>query len=259
MKSFLKQSLLLFGLAMPFVLNARKNKKEKDFFEVIVYHFVNDTQSLVIEGYLEKDLLPSLHRQALTVGVFKPIANDTAVDKKIFVIVRHSSWNNILTDQKRLSADTASVYAAYLNAVYNAAPFSRKEVMLAEAFPMAPKLTLPKLTAPKNERVYEFRSYESATEKLHHNKVQMFNEGGEVALFSRLNFNPIFYASVIAGSRMPNLIYMTSFESLDDRNEHWKTFGSDPEWKRLLSLPEYQNNVSKADIILMRALPFSDY
>ena len=131
--------------------------------------------------------------------------------------------------------------------------------MLAEAFPMAPKLTLPKLTAPKNERVYEFRSYESATEKLHRNKVQMFNEGGEVALFSRLNFNPIFYASVIAGSRMPNLIYMTSFESLDDRNEHWKTFGSDPEWKRLLSLPEYQNNVSKADIILMRALPFSDY
>src|SRR5205085_2266819 len=104
-----------------------------------------------------------------------------------------------------------------------------------------------------------WRSYESATEKLHRNKVNMFNEGGEVALFARLNFNAVFYAAVIAGSRMPNLIYMTSFENLNDRNEHWKIFGADPEWKKISSMPEYQNNVSKADIILMKALPFSDY
>ena len=87
----------------------------------------------------------------------------------------------------------------------------------------------------------------------------MFNQGGEIALFQRLNFNAIFYSAVISGSRMPNLMYMTSFENMDDRNAHWKTFGSDPEWKKLSALPEYQNNVSRNETILMRALPFSDY
>ena len=32
---------------------------------------------------------------------------------------------------------------------------------------------------------------------------------------------------------MPNLMYMTSFENKAARDEHWKTFGSDPEWKKL--------------------------
>ena len=67
------------------------------------------------------------------------------------------------------------------------------------------------------------------------------------------------YAEVIAGGNMPNLIYMTSFENLADRDAHWKTFGNDPEWKKLSSDPIYQHNVSKIDIILMKAASYSDY
>jgi hypothetical protein len=87
----------------------------------------------------------------------------------------------------------------------------------------------------------------------------MFNEGGEVALFKRLNFNAVFYGDVIAGSRMPNLMYMTSFENMTERDAHWKTFSDDPEWKALSSRTEYQNNVSKIDINLLRATDYSDF
>jgi hypothetical protein len=87
----------------------------------------------------------------------------------------------------------------------------------------------------------------------------MFNEGDEIGLFSRLKFNAVFYADVLSGSRMPNLMYMTSFENMDERNAHWKSFSSDPQWKRLSSMPEYQHNVAKLDIILLNALPFSDF
>ena len=87
----------------------------------------------------------------------------------------------------------------------------------------------------------------------------MFNEGGEVDLFKRLNFNAVFYAEVIAGSSMPNLMYMTSFENKADRDAHWKTFVDDAEWKKLSGDPMYQHNVSKADIVLMRAAEYSDY
>jgi hypothetical protein len=133
------------------------------------------------------------------------------------------------------------------------------EKILLQSFPLAPFLILPKLLSSPKDKVYELRSYESATEKIFQNKVQMFNEGGEIDLFKRLNFNAVFYASVIAGSHMPNLMYMTSFENMADRDEHWKSFGSAPEWKKLSALPEYQNNVSKNTIVFLHATTYSDY
>jgi hypothetical protein len=87
----------------------------------------------------------------------------------------------------------------------------------------------------------------------------MFNEGGEVGLFKRLNFNAVFYAQVLAGNKMPNLMYMTTFENMQDREAHWKAFGDDPFWKKLSSLPEYQHNVSHADIIFLHPVAYSDF
>jgi hypothetical protein len=248
-------------MTLPLLVAAQKKsrKSEKDFYEVTVYHFTKDSQATTISNYLEKEFIPALHARHLVAGVFHPIANDTAADKKIFVIVQHASWNDIVTENKKLNTNSENIYAPYHEALYSAPPYARKELMIAEAFPMATKLSLPKLSAPKTDRIYEWRSYESPTDEKFLNKVKMFNEGGAVALFKRLNFNAIFYASVVAGGRMPNLIYMTSFENLEDRNSHWKTFSADAEWKKLSSLPEYQNNVSKADIILMKAYPYSDF
>jgi len=127
------------------------------------------------------------------------------------------------------------------------------------AFEKMPHPALPQLSAPKAERVYELRSYESPTEQYHISKVQMFNAGGEVSLFKRLNFNAVFYADVLAGSHMPNLMYMTTFNSKADRDAHWKTFGSDPEWKALSAKPEYQHNVSKAEITFLHPTDYSDF
>ena len=86
----------------------------------------------------------------------------------------------------------------------------------------------------------------------------MFNEGGEVTLFKRLGFNAVFYGEVLSGSRMPNLMYMTTFENQASRDEHWKAFSNDPEWKKLSSMPEYQNNVSKINIYFVYPTEYSD-
>lgn len=119
-----------------------------------------------------------------------------------------------------------------------------------------------KSTLKKNnpdERIFEFRSYESASEIMHLKKVHMFNEGKEIRLFARLNFNAIFYGKVLAGARMPNLIYMTSFNNKADRDAHWKAFGDDAYWKKISTSPEYLNTVSKSDIILMKAKEYADF
>ena len=87
----------------------------------------------------------------------------------------------------------------------------------------------------------------------------MFNEGGEIDLFKRLNFNPVFYSEVIAGSKMPNLMYMTTFENMAERDAYRKAFGDDPFWKKLSAMTEYQNNVLKIDIIFLYPADYSDF
>jgi NIPSNAP len=255
-------AIVLLICCAPTYLLAGTEKDKREYYQVTLWHFKDAEQKKEIDDYLENALLPALHRLDIkNVGVFTPIANDTVADKKIYIIIAIKSLQQVTDMPDKLLKDEVFQFAAkkYMDAVYTNPPFTRMENILLHAFPKAPAFNLPQLNGPKAERIYEFRSYESATEKLYHNKVQMFNEGGEVALFKRLNFNAAFYAEVIAGSSMPNLIYMTSFENMADRDAHWKTFGADPEWKKLSSDPIYQHNVSKADIILMKAAGYSDY
>lgn len=258
----LSKILFLFLLSIPIFAFAEQDKKPGEFYQITVYHFSTAEQQQLIEQYLKDAYVPALHRQKIkNVGVFTLIANDTAKDKRIYVIIPLKSLQQFSEITTRLISDNdfQSNGKPYLDVAYKTPPYSRIENILAQAFPLAPFLNLPTLTGPRNERVYELRSYESATEKIFANKVKMFNEGGEIALFKQLNFNAVFYSSVIAGGNMPNLMYMTSFENMADRDAHWKSFGSAPEWKKMSGLPEYQNNVSKNTALFLRSTAYSDY
>ena len=233
----------------------------REFYQLSVYHFNNEAQEKVIDNYLQNAFIPAMHRMKITkIGVFKPLANDTATDKRVYVLLPVQSLDMIIKIPSKIQADKAylSAGAEYLDAVYSTPPYARMETILLQAFSLAPKMQLPSLKSAKKDRVYELRSYESATEKIYKNKVQMFNQGDEIGLFKRLNFNAVFYGEVLAGCKMPNLMYMTSFENMDDRNAHWKTFSADSAWKKLLAMPEYKNNVSHIDITLMYPTDYSD-
>lgn len=232
------------------------------FYRMVVFHFKSTDQEKAIDKYLEISLLPAWHRtQAGSIGVFKPIANDTSVDRRIYVLFPQKLANHFLQWETDLEKD--SVYqisaANFLSAPFDQPPFERMESILLTPFKFAPKLQLPKLITAKSEHIYELRSYESATPSLFNSKVHMFNEGKEMALFQQLNFNAVFYGSVWSGAHMPNLMYLTSFNNMADHDAHWKAFGEAPEWKRMSSLPEYEHTISHMDIILMHAAPYSDY
>lgn len=238
-----------------------QKRDDREFYQLTVYYYANTGQEQKLDTYLQDALLPALHRAKIAqVGVFKAISNDTSSSKSLYVLLPLKSLDMLGKLEAALAADKEYQQkgADYINALYNFPVYTRKETILAKAFALAPKMQTPQLTAPKSERVYELRSYEGASEKIFKNKVQMFNEGGEIALFKRLGFNAIFYSEVIAGAKMPNLMYMTSFENKADRDAHWKSFGSDPEWKKISSMPEYQNNVSHIDIIFLRPAEYSD-
>lgn len=234
----------------------------RSYYAIQVYHVATADQMALVDNFLKTAYLPALHRNGVaTVGVFKPVDNDTASDKRIVVFAPYSSLEQFEKTTRQLRSDITleQLSPAYVNAPYSSPAYSRYETILLQAFEKMPMWATPRLTSAKGEHIYELRSYEGPTEKLYQNKVQMFNQGGEVALFTRLNFNAVFYGSVLSGARMPNLMYMTSFENQADRDAHWKTFGNDPEWKKLSALPEYQHNVSKQDVFLMHATEYSDF
>jgi hypothetical protein len=226
-----------------------------------VYHLKNDVQIKSVDQYLENAYLPALHKTGIKkIGVFKPLTNDTAADKRIYVLIPMKTIDQIEKIDNAIwnDADHEKNGTTYLNTANNQPAFQRKESMLVKAFEKMPDFAVPNLTGSVADKIYEFRSYEGATEKLYRSKVDMFNEGGEVALFERLQFNAVFYGSVISGAQMPNLVYMTSFNNQAERDAKWKIFSADPEWKTLSAMPKYLNTVSHADIILMHATAYSD-
>ena len=234
---------------------------QREYYEIRIYHVKDAGQEGMVDRYLQQAFIPALHRSGITkVGVFKPVGNDTAADRRIYVLVPYSSIREFLRLPGQLEADRQHAQAGreYIDAPYNAPAYTRMETILLQAFTGQPQLQLPALKGPKSERIYELRSYEGPTEKLYRNKVQMFNQGDEVGIFKRLGFNAVFYAEVLSGSHMPNLMYMTTFENKASRDEHWKAFGADPDWKRLVALPEYQHNVSHSDILFLRPTAYSD-
>ena len=260
--SNMRKILLLLGCF--FVLQQlgfSQKRGDREFYQLSVYHYTTADQQQKLDTYLRDALLPALHRMKIQqIGVFKAISNDTSTSKVLYLLLPLKSLDMLGKMESALAADKEYQQkgAEYINAMYSSPVYTRMETILAKAFSLAPKLQVPQLKSPKSERVYELRSYEGASEKIFKNKVHMFNEGGEIALFKRLGFNAIFYSEVIAGAKMPNLMYMTSFENKADRDAHWKSFGSDPEWKKLSSMPEYQNNVSHIDIIFLRPAEYSD-
>jgi hypothetical protein len=232
----------------------------RTFYQLKVYHLQSQVQLERVNDYLKTAYLPAMHRAGVgKVGVFRTLKTDTG-EIKIYVIIPFQSLKDLQRLNDRLSWDKAYLSAGsdYINASYDQVPYQRIETIILQAFPGSPVLATPKLSAPKSERVYELRSYEGPTEKYHASKIKMFTLGGEIGLFKRLNFNGVFYSEVISGSHMPNLMYMTTFNNMEDRDQHWKAFGSDPEWKKLSATPEYQHNVSKADITFLCPTDYSD-
>ena len=264
MKSHYKTILNLFSFVILIIgctLASPASAAKRYYYQIKIYHYKTQAQEGRIERYLEQAYVQALHRAGIKkVGVFKPIEQDTA-DMRIYVFTPFTSLDKLTGIDKKLQADTKYLTDGedYINADFKDAPYTRIETLILRAFPGMPAPAVPSLTGNKADRVYELRSYESATEKYNFNKVRMFNDGDEVGLFKRLDFNAVFYSEVIAGAHMPNLMYMTTFNNKQDRDAHWDTFGKDAYWKALSAKAEYQHNVSHVDIVFLYPAAYSDF
>ncbi len=258
----MKYTLFTFLLAV-FLFSPRQSQgQNRQYYQIKIYTFDNAQQQEVTDGYLKNAYLPALKKLKIgPVGVLKTRPEHSEGSAKTYVLIPLKNLSQLEKITKKLAKNKPYLDAGkpYLDATYNNSPYNRIESILLQAFEEMPKMKPSAVSGPREDRIYELRSYEGASEALHQNKVEMFNKGGEVKIFEDLGFNAVFYGQVISGCHMPNLMYMTTFTDQKSRDKHWDAFRESPKWDALKKQAYYQNNVSHSDIFFLYPAEYSDY
>jgi NIPSNAP len=235
-RSFMRTTAAAVGTAAASALGAEAaEQKATEMYELRIY-----TLALAklqnIERYLSQALIPALHK--LGIGPIGAFLERVESDKvKIYLLIVHPSAESVATLPARLAADADYGQAAreYLDAKAQDPAYSRVESSLLTPIAGMPTLARPNASKP---RVLNLRIYESHNERAAAKKVEMFNTG-ELAIFRRVGLTPVFFASAVVGSAMPNLTYMLVFPDDAGRAAAWTRFRDDAEWLKLRAIPEY--------------------
>jgi hypothetical protein len=217
-----------------------------DFYLWRQYTLRNGTQPRRLSEYLQNAAVPALNRLGhKPIGVFEAVAG--VPTPTVFLMVPNASLAALAALDASLEADAQYTRdaAAYLDAPAADPAYIRQETSILGAFPKVPHLEVPAATSSKGPRLFELRTYESASERAHRAKVKMFEELGEIKIFRKVGLTPVFFARTIAGPRMPSLVYMLVHQNLADRDKNWDAFRASPDWKKVSGTPGYAD----ADIV----------
>lgn len=230
----------------------------RNYLELITYHLTNTSSAAKLDSYLEHAALPAYNRLGIgPVGVFKGVYGPAS--GSVYLLLPHPSLDSVVTTRDRLLADEdfARTGEAFLNASIDNPSYSRVESTLMAAFSRMPKVELPENHLEQPSRVFELRTYESHSLIAHKKKIEMFNEGGEIDLFRKIRFTPVFFGETLIGRDMPSLTYMLTFENMAKRDEVWDRFKAAPDWHALRDKPQYAGIVSNISDYILAPLEYS--
>jgi hypothetical protein len=211
-----------------------------DYYEQRTYQVANEAKRQLVSDYLEHAVLPALRRQGIgPVGVFTELGE--AATPAIHLLATYRSLEQFAGARLAMESDREYQTAAadYLGTQQKDPAYRRIQSSLMVAFAGMPRLTLP----GKEQRVFEWRLYESHNEAKARRKIDMFNEG-EIPIFGEAGFTPVLFSETLIGPRVPNLKYMLASPSMEAHEAHWDAFKKHPDWLAMKKLPKYRKTVS---------------
>ncbi len=230
----------------------KSEKSKRQYFELRQYHLLNRSKAGEVGDFLREAGIPAMNRIGIKpVGVFTSMYGTSS--STLHILLVHKSLDSIVTVSARLLADREYSKSDFVNAPLSEPGYVRMESSLMVAFKDMPYLEVPE----KKRRIFELRTYESHSIKAAKKKIEMFNEGGEIAIFKKTGLQPVFFGETLIGPKMPNLTYMLVFEDMAMRDKKWSIFGSDPDWKKLRANPAYKDTVSNITDIILRPTQYS--
>ncbi len=259
-RDFLKSSSLAGTAALSTALGqqALAQQDQREFYELRTYEMQTGNRKGVLNDYLAKAAIPAWNRLGIKpVGIFNVVSGSNAL--LLYTLIPYPSMDALLSAPSRMAADAEYQKAAadYLGATIDNPAYTRQESCLLRAFTNVPRVRVPAEAAGNKPRIFELRTYESHSESAALKKIEMFNEGGEIALFDRIGLRPVFFGQTLIGRRQPNLVYMTVHQDMAAREKVWEDFRNAPGWKKLSADPAFANTVSATTIVFLRPAPYS--
>ena len=209
-------------------------------------------------AYAKDALVPALGRAGIApVGAWNVSFGPES--PTLHLLLPHGDAASVLTLESRLSADAEYRRAAgsFLALPPSDPPYERCDSSLHAAVATLPGIARPAGAAASASRVFELRTYRSPSEPAGRKKVEMFESGGELAIFARLGLHTVFFSRDLVGAGLPSLTYMLAFADVAAREKAWAAFREDPEWVKLRDLPAYADVVSGIDAALLRPTDYS--
>ena len=244
------------GMAGMSSLSVGADAGGREYFEFRQYRLHTGSKKNLLGNFLRNVGIPAMNRIGIgPVGVFTAMYGPSS--PTLYVMLVHKSLESVMTSSERLLADDKFRNTDFVDASLSDTAYVRVESSLMVAFKDMPQLSVPKQKVENKSRIFELRTYESHSIKASKKKIEMFNEGGEIAVFNKTGLSPVFFGETIVGPQMPNLTYMLVFDDLTDRDAKWKVFGGSPAWKKLRSDPQYKDTVSNITDIILRPTGYS--
>jgi len=180
-----------------------KVSHDRQYYELRKYLLRRDKQVQTTAKYLSDALIPALNKMGIgPVGAFSvDIGPETPT---IYLLLPSVELETLVNAGLYLREDQTFLSAAepFWDAPDTSPAFERVENTLFIAFEKWPQLVLPPPTATKGKRVFQMRSYESASDRDHVRKVEMF-QSGEFEAFDRAGFWRVFFGDALIGERLP--------------------------------------------------------
>lgn len=261
-RTFVASSIAAIGASVAAesaAIAQRRPAGGREFYELKTITFANAVARDRYSQFMKTAFVPAARRIGLgPVGSFT--VEGKPEDLTLFVLTSSPSLESLVGVEHRLLSDSEYVNsgASVLDLPATDPPYAKVESALMLAFSGHSRMTLPKESSAGQARVFELRTYESHSKKANLKKIEMFNEG-EIGIFERAGFQPVFFGETLVGPQVPNLTYMVTYPSKAESGQFWQKFLADPEKTRLFAIPEYADKliVSKIRSTFLRPADWS--
>jgi hypothetical protein len=227
----------------------RSMEGEKEIYELRTYDVKFRGNQKVLKDYLQEVLKPALERFGANhflvlseMGLSEP--------PRWYVLISYPDANIYFKSLSIMSdKDYLTTGKSYHDLPPEEALYTRYGSSLFLAFDGMPQMD----GAVAESSLFELRTYEGYSEDAVRRKINMFNKE-EIAVFHKTNLKPVFFGEMITGPYRPCLTYMLHFKDMEQRNAHWRDFGSHPDWRAMRVKPEYAHTVSNIRKIFLEPL-----
>jgi hypothetical protein len=227
----------------------------RQFCEWRTYRVTSAEKRAIVNNYLEKAAFPAWGRiDVKPVGAFTEIDGGDASPLHVLLVYPNPAVFVAAREALERDADYQKNAVEYFAAAMNDPAIERVDSWLMVSFEGMPQPAAP--AGDKKCTVYELRTYESHNEERARAKIKMFN-AGEIEIFRKCGFQPIFFGESLIGSGLPHLKYMLASPDRAAHDESWSRFRNHPDWLAMKDLPEYKDTVSKVSQLFLTPTAYS--